>query len=593
MSKTNAQKHVLKYSRKRILKDYLDIQKNPLETVRAEPLQDNHKSFIKFLKKVYEWHGNFKGLEKSKYKGIIFHIIIRLASDYPVSPPKVELCTTLEHKHVHQNGKWICLDMLENWSGFENSNNLPQGWTSGYSIQSILIQLQSFLMNEEDLPSDSDSYKVSESSFKKFKCQKCGHSADKPFPSFNNLNEENKNENHPLKNVFSNIFEYLDLKNIQTISNTCHLFKNISKNEIFEKRRNICCFHTKMNYEEAVLGYPIEIKNDVYSSSLDIISYFAFKKEGIRKTMFKEDFKYWIPIYINKKHGKATIPYLKDSIEMIYNTKFKPKLALDLLTKLMNSMIVLVMNGTKHASIKALDGYISFHRLLIALIEEFPQLLDIIESKIKLFLNDPYSRRKIETPSIGEFLPLLTVSESFTWKDISIPVLQETLARNYLWVKKNSGNNYNISYPNLKDKLTIQTERISLFFQHSKVSLSLLNFHVYFLKNFAPRKDLNLKEISNIYDLNYGFTNDELKLKFQNEVNEIKNMKDYKTFFEKCYINFSKVVSDNTSNSVNSVIDQILIDSYQRSHAYGYHKKYDEMEHNKQQRRLKGMIVKE
>jgi hypothetical protein len=64
-------------------------------------------------------------------------------------------------------------------------------------------------------------------------------------------------------------------------------------------RRNICCFHSKLNYEEAVLGYGIHSENNqIFSSSLDIVSYFAFKKEGVRKSMYKEDFEFWIPICI-------------------------------------------------------------------------------------------------------------------------------------------------------------------------------------------------------------------------------------------------------------------------------------------------------
>jgi hypothetical protein len=41
MTSSLTQKQTLKFSSKRILKDYLDIQRNPLETVKAEPLQDS------------------------------------------------------------------------------------------------------------------------------------------------------------------------------------------------------------------------------------------------------------------------------------------------------------------------------------------------------------------------------------------------------------------------------------------------------------------------------------------------------------------------------------------------------------------------
>ena len=41
MTTNLTKKHLSKFSKKRILKDYLDIQRNPLDTVVAEPLPDN------------------------------------------------------------------------------------------------------------------------------------------------------------------------------------------------------------------------------------------------------------------------------------------------------------------------------------------------------------------------------------------------------------------------------------------------------------------------------------------------------------------------------------------------------------------------
>jgi hypothetical protein len=51
-------------------------------------------------------------MEGTPYESIIFHIIIRLGFDYPMNPPVIELCTKLTHEHVHQQGKFICLDMV-------------------------------------------------------------------------------------------------------------------------------------------------------------------------------------------------------------------------------------------------------------------------------------------------------------------------------------------------------------------------------------------------------------------------------------------------------------------------------------------------
>lgn len=101
MSKLTVQQQE-KFSRKRILKDYYEILQNPIPSVVAHPLPSN----------IYEWHGNFLGLSGTGYQDAVFHIKIHLKINYPQTPPIIELCNYLNHAHVYQQGKFICLDMV-------------------------------------------------------------------------------------------------------------------------------------------------------------------------------------------------------------------------------------------------------------------------------------------------------------------------------------------------------------------------------------------------------------------------------------------------------------------------------------------------
>ena len=59
--------------------------------------------------------------------------------EYPHKPPKIEILTKLKHPNVF--GEFICLSMLR-----QHTANTPyEGWSSAYSVTSILLQLQSFL----------------------------------------------------------------------------------------------------------------------------------------------------------------------------------------------------------------------------------------------------------------------------------------------------------------------------------------------------------------------------------------------------------------------------------------------------------------
>ena len=125
---------------RRLLRDLKEIEDNDIPTVgvSARPLEKDIKT----------WHANLRGPEGTPYSGGVFHLSITFPDTYPHVPPRVELLTPLpEHPNVFDNGTNLCLDMLQNSS----DKGLYEGWTSGYSVLSILLQLQSFLF---ELPHD-------------------------------------------------------------------------------------------------------------------------------------------------------------------------------------------------------------------------------------------------------------------------------------------------------------------------------------------------------------------------------------------------------------------------------------------------------
>ena len=71
---------------------------------------------------------------------------ITFPDNYPVSPPSIRLFTKVPHPNVF--GTTLCLDMLQ-----PGGNAWYEGWTSAYTAESILIQLQSFLF---EVPRISD-----------------------------------------------------------------------------------------------------------------------------------------------------------------------------------------------------------------------------------------------------------------------------------------------------------------------------------------------------------------------------------------------------------------------------------------------------
>lgn len=91
-------------SARRLQKDLKELEEStiPLVGVSARPLSSS----------LFNWHGNLRGPVGTQFEGGVFHIEIKFPTDYPVSPPRIELCTPIVHPNVIKE-KSICLDILD------------------------------------------------------------------------------------------------------------------------------------------------------------------------------------------------------------------------------------------------------------------------------------------------------------------------------------------------------------------------------------------------------------------------------------------------------------------------------------------------
>ena len=112
-------------SAKRLQKDYKALKdaQPPLVGVSAAPTDNS----------MFIWAANIKGPEGTAYEGGVFHMQIDFPENYPLSPPTITLKTKVPHPNVF--GNKLCLDMLQP----NTSNSWYEGWTSAYTVESILI----------------------------------------------------------------------------------------------------------------------------------------------------------------------------------------------------------------------------------------------------------------------------------------------------------------------------------------------------------------------------------------------------------------------------------------------------------------------
>lgn len=392
----NENLHPIKYySEKRLMMDLKEIKEQNDPFIAAFPLSKN----------LFEWHVNIKSPVDGKLKGLVAHMIFSYPFNYPDSPPKVRLMTSIPHYHVFGSG--FCIDLLQTHHSFERH----YGWTSAYTTYSICKQLQSFLFSEDgrdgiqmDRIEDVDKFVEKTNAHVCY----CGHNKNKQFwPAFN-------------------------------------VFANTERKRPSTKQLPLICFHTKKSSDEAILGIGFKVNKSKSNgrmtsviSVLDVISHEAYKTLGVRKGVWNEEFVYFMPLFVDeKKWGNGAFEIFRDIIIKFYNLKnYTTSYGVTFVTKLLNSMIVIMMKGKVHASLKAIEAYLSFLHLLDYLLKKAPSLRKQIDEKVHNFCRNKNCRSKSQIPDFGEFFPLMTFSRA-KWNTLGNLVVDEIFDRNAFWIDK-------------------------------------------------------------------------------------------------------------------------------------------------------------
>jgi len=110
-------------SAKRILREFSDLQKEPVPGCSAGPVDDAN---------IYHWSGAIIGPEGSPYSGGFFQLDIHFPTDYPFKPPKIAFTTKIFHPNINSQGG-ICLDILKDQ------------WSPALTITKVLLSISSLL----------------------------------------------------------------------------------------------------------------------------------------------------------------------------------------------------------------------------------------------------------------------------------------------------------------------------------------------------------------------------------------------------------------------------------------------------------------
>ena len=293
---------------------------------------------------------------------------------------------------------------------------------------------------------------------------------------------------------------------------TCHRFHDYHQTHIvsWRIRNELTCFFSKRTVDEDVLGYGIALEhypsrhNDdvpriAYAHvSLDLLSLTSYGQEKVRESAFKEKFTHWMPLVIDAQHWKRASSISCECIAMMYDTtliyrneplKFKVEMVLEVIPKILNTLVVGVMGGDVFASVAALEGYMAFSHLLMSFSNDFPELQTLIESRIESFITSEQGRNKRVCPSLGDLITMMVISDKYSWNDFVRPYLEEMFDRNAKWLLA--------SHPKLADVTNdlsgnnpVSKKRLVATFNTCKTSIRLVCFHKAFLSIIRPNSNM-------------------------------------------------------------------------------------------------------
>ena len=397
------------------------------------------------------------------------------------------------------------------------------------------------------------------------------------------------------------ILDFLENDNIMKIKTISSETEKLAFHPYLWEKREQICFYTKENFNSDILGFDINIsffskseKIKEISTNLDILSLTAYKS-NIRKTVWNNSFQYWLPLYITQKHmikarkhfeeeickiisarkekkNDSDNPYflqeenndlysVKKAIEKYKDLKvnFKPKYCLEILITLMNTMCVNMMKEDSIISLKSLEGFCQFHRILLQYIKWYPSLENYVNDTINNFIKGQTSKYYIH--SLGEFIIFLSLTDKYDWGSIKEQFIRENFDRSALWMLK--------KYPEILSDNISEKDLTQKSWDSTKVGKKLLAFNIYF--NAKIIKNKNIKDIIIEYDKYYGKPPRHIKTKFFEALKKIKCIDSYEEYFS--FIEYNYIPSNVLSYKIRESIKRSEIKKYHNKNKFIIEKK--------------------
>jgi hypothetical protein len=317
----------------------------------------------------------------------------------------------------------------------------------------------------------------------------------------------------------------------------------------------LACFFTKATMQDEVLGIPIDYtvnpktrKIDYVYSTMELVSHRAWHSQNLSKTVWGETIKGWLPVYLSEDHFLRGAQLLPSCLRRIVNDPStqdhfgrtrqsapSPSLVdmiLEIFPKLMNTMVVLLVDNGIHEVDHTLKGYGMVHRMFLTLVNRVPGLRAEVSKRLQSFLKVESMRTKSACPNLGEFMALLSVCPDVGWMDMVVPLIREGFSRSVLWVCRDVPEL--AALPAMVKSNTSEAELSELMqkvFRATDNSRKIYSFHCCFLKLLANPRGIDGQVVSQRYDKTLGMLPLHVSKRLQSLLEEAVSFDSWQSFF--------------------------------------------------------------
>ncbi|KAI0808769.1 hypothetical protein GGR55DRAFT_650771 [Xylaria sp. FL0064] len=522
-------------SHQRVLSDIHELVTEPYPKITLHPHENNLKLACLIL-----CPENYPPL----------HLTIRFSRKYPIIPPFVRIDSSIQHPNVRRNRIYASILYI------------GDGYTPAYTLKGIAIQLLSFFDSdslEQEHSSQAvrlDTYHAMDNSqsVDTYECAECefgmkdkdGQTTAPSMPtgsaatvdqcpkscptlnlvqsfaphnmewnqrstSMSSQKSTGRDKDGPINQVPNEvlllIIESLDFEHLTNFTQAWPRVSQLVQDFDIIRQRELQCFCLKRSYLSAKLGVGVKVLGGQICSEFDLISEEAYRQMDLRRSVYNEGFRHWLPLPLSTRHWNKVREEAHRALTRIASrlrtSPSSGSLNAHALFTFMNDIVVRLNPTTEemdtygstestlcHASEKAIESYFHLFHLLVCLAAEDSSIVQQANKLLRAFENGKTS--KTDCPNLGHLLIALLISDVQVTDTLIRSIITEATVRHVVWLLDSKGAGMaELSY---MERNAVSDYRLEKTFQGSLTSYRLM-FSELFRRTVRPSHKKTLTQV--------------------------------------------------------------------------------------------------